>query len=78
MNEVHGVIHGRTIELDDAPELPDGERVVVIIERLPEVEQRREALLRAYGGWADEADEVEAFLRWNREQRQADRPEIAE
>lgn len=78
MNEVHGVIHGRTIELDAAPELPDGERVVVTIERLPEVEQRREALLRAYGGWADEADEVEAFLRWNREQRQADRSEIGE
>lgn len=30
---IHGVIHGKTIELNDSPGLPDGEAVTVIIER---------------------------------------------
>ena len=30
---IHGVIHGKTIELNDSPGLPDGEIVTVIIER---------------------------------------------
>lgn len=37
MATVHGVIHGKTIELNEAPGLPDGEPVVVTIERIPTV-----------------------------------------
>lgn len=35
MATVHGVIHGKTIELNELPGLPDGESVLVTIERIP-------------------------------------------
>lgn len=36
MATIHGVIHGKTIELSEAPALPDGQRVVVQVQ--PEME----------------------------------------
>lgn len=34
---IHGVIHGKTIQLNESPGLPDGETVTVIIERVTAV-----------------------------------------
>src|SRR5947208_605775 len=34
MSTLHGVVHGKTIELDQAPGLPDGQPVAVTIQRL--------------------------------------------
>jgi uncharacterized protein (DUF433 family) len=131
-----GVIRGRTIELEQEPELPDGQRVSVQVE--PEeppkwlerftvdpsialgkllvkgtrlrvedlvefVEQGRsdeelrrlhaeltaedldavrryakvpEGLRKSFGGWAEDAEELDRYLEWNRQHRELSRPEI--
>lgn len=74
-----GVIHGRTIELDSEPGLPDGQAVSVIVEPVaPKNDQAKlEALKRAAGGWEDDDPEgLEQYLEWNRQQRKVNRREI--
>ncbi|HEX5446369.1 MAG TPA: type II toxin-antitoxin system VapC family toxin [Pirellulales bacterium] len=41
MATVHGVIHGKTIELNEAIALPDGQRVVVQVQPEPEPPPKR-------------------------------------
>jgi hypothetical protein len=73
-----GVIHGKTIELDQPPGLPDGQEVRVNIQPVPHQEPLPpgEALRRAFGAWADDIEEVDRYLEWNRQQRKIGRPEI--
>ena len=70
----------RTIELDEEPGLPDGQKVTVSI--VPSSRSAPlapgEGIRRSAGGWSDDADGLERFLEWNRQQRKIDRPEIAE
>jgi hypothetical protein len=70
-----GVVHGKTIELDDETGLPDGQQVRIIIQpvfateslidRLPP----GEGIRRSAGAWADDAEELDKYLEWNRQQR---------
>ena len=146
MTTIQGVIHGKTIELENEPGLPDGQPVSVAIEPivskqtppkeppLPwwlqhlavdptvragkfvikgtrlladamveelEAGQCEQALLqahpeltpkdvaavceyaklpvemrRSFGGWADEAEELDKYLEWNRGQRKLKRRRI--
>jgi hypothetical protein len=74
-----GVVHGRTIELDREPGLPEGQAVTVTVqatsqEKLPP----GEGLRRAFGAWAEDAEELDKYLEWNRQQRKHDQPEIDE
>jgi hypothetical protein len=99
-----GVVHGKTIELDREPGLPEGQEVTVTVEptpasspprpgAFPSEEARRlweeawaqvkdlppgEGLRRAFGAWAEDAEEVDRFLEWNRAQRKLERraPEL--
>lgn len=74
---LRGIVHGKTIELEDAPGLPDGQEVSVMIH--PVQEERLapgEGLRRSFGAWADEAEELDRYLEWNRQQRKIGRPEI--
>lgn len=74
-----GVVHGRTIELDHEPGLPDGQTVTVTLQ--PTSDRKLppgEGLRRAFGGWAEDAEELDKYLEWNRQQRKNDRPEIDE
>ncbi|MBI1902239.1 MAG: hypothetical protein HYS13_14150 [Planctomycetia bacterium] len=64
-----GVIHGKTIELADDPGLPEGQIVTVIVQ--PEGVKSLEGLLRSAGACADEADDLDAYMAWNRQQRKA-------
>ena len=77
---VRGVIHGQTIELEHAPGLPDGQQVGVTIEPLaaPGSEQQPpgERMRRAFGAWAEDAEGLDTFLVWNREQRKLGRRRI--
>ncbi len=79
---LRGVIHGQTIELEEAPHLPDGQHVTVRIEAIsrPEFlsEAAREALRRAAGSWSDDVEGLERFLEWNRQQRKVPRRELPE
>ena len=76
-----GVVHGKTIELDQEPGLPEGQEVQVTVEPvragagegpLP----RCEGLRRAFGAWAEDAEELDKYLEWNRQQRKIGRPEM--
>lgn len=75
-----GVVHGKTIELDEETGLSDGQEVNVLVQPVEPGEQRLppgEGLRRAFGGWAEDAEELDAYLEWNRQQRKMSRPEIA-
>ncbi|MBX9791237.1 MAG: hypothetical protein K2Y37_20135 [Pirellulales bacterium] len=76
--EITGTVHGKTIELDHAPGLPDGQRVTVIVAKTEATETLApgEGLRRAFGAWAEDAEELDAYLKLNRQQRQIPRREI--
>lgn len=74
-----GVIHGRTIELEQEPGLPDGQSVTVTVQ--PIVQQTRrlppgEGIRRSAGSWGDDPEGVDEFLREIRKMRDNDRPPI--
>ena len=77
---VRGVVRGKTIELEQAPGLPDGQQVGVTIEPLPAAGPGQpppgEGLRRAFGAWAADAEELDKFLDWNRDQRKVGRKGI--
>jgi hypothetical protein len=74
---MRGLVRGKTIELEEAPGLPDGQRVGVTIEPLPAAGPGQlppgEGLRRAFGAWAGDAEELDKFLEWNRQQRKVGR-----
>ncbi len=77
-----GIIRGRTIELEGEPRLPVGQEVTVAIK--PSGRQGSqdppllpgEGLRRAFGGWSEDAGDLDLFLEWSQQQRQVGRPEI--
>lgn len=81
-NVLRGVIHGKTIELDNETGLPDGQRVKITVqpvfgdEKLIGRLAPGEGIRRSAGAWADGAEELDKYLAWNRQQRKASRPPI--
>jgi hypothetical protein len=76
-----GTIRGRTIALDEAPGLPDGQQVQVTVEPVVSRlsgEELRELLRRAAGSWSDDQEGLDQYLEWNRQQRKTGRWEISE
>lgn len=74
-----GIVHGRTIELDRELTYPEGQAVTVVLQPVPgEGQVPRDGLAESFGAWADDAEGLEEFLEWNRQQRKQSRPEIAE
>lgn len=83
MDLLEGVVHGNMIELDSALGLPDGQRVSVVIRPMPREDAsngdeaaREESLRDAFGAWADDAEGLDEYLEWSRQQRKIGRPEI--
>jgi hypothetical protein len=73
---LNGVIHGRTIELDAEPGIPDGQRISVTVEpvTIEKSEAVFEAFKRAAGAWADDDPEgLEQYLVQTRRQRKVHR-----
>lgn len=68
-----GVVRGRVIELDHEPGFPDGQSVSVTLRADDAEPVPGEGLRRAFGAWADKAEEVDRFLEWNRQQRKRGR-----
>lgn len=86
-NEFTGTVHGRTIELTEAPGLPDGQQVTVVLQfdggengssAVPDIEAMRKRLLRSFGAWKEDGEELDKYLEWNRQQRKVNRPELPE
>lgn len=74
-----GVIYGKCIELDEEPGLPDGQSVSVTVQPLPERQLLPgEGIRRSAGAWADDAEGLDQFLEWNRQQRKFGRREVLE
>jgi hypothetical protein len=79
-----GVITGRTIELDQEPGFPQGQEVYVFIEPAqlePNIQGKLppgEGLRRAFGAWAEDAEELDKYLEWARQQRKIGRSPIEE
>ncbi len=73
-----GVIRGKTIELEAEPGLPDGQHVNVTVELVARGQSLPpgEGIRRSAGGWAEDAEELDQYLEWNRQQRRVSRPEL--
>ena len=82
MELFRGIMHGRTIELDSAPGLPDGQPVTVVVQSENVAIGEGSgvgpiaSLGRAFGAWAVDAEELDEFVEWNRLQRKTGRTEI--
>ena len=76
--EITGTVHGKTIELDHESGLPDGQRVTVVVATAKSTEALApgEGLRRAFGAWAEDAEELDAYLELNRQQHKLPRREI--
>jgi hypothetical protein len=74
---IRGVVRGKIIELPEETGLPEGQEVSVTLEPIVRSEAAIEGLRRSAGGWADEAEELDKYLEWNRQQRKASRRPIA-
>lgn len=76
---LNGVLHGKTIELDREPGLPEGQMVQVTVKAAQNGEKKLppgEGLRQAFGAWAEDGEDLDKFLEWNRQQRKASRPEM--
>src|ERR1700745_3056612 len=80
MKTLRGVIRGMNIELNDSPELPEGQEVRVIIAPLLPDETERlppgDGIGRSAGAWVEDEEELDKYLEWSRRQRKRNRREI--
>jgi len=80
VNTCRGFIRGKIIEVEEELGLPNGQEVTVTVQPVSRAEPSLppgEGLRRAFGGWAEDADALDEYLQWNRQQRKSGRPEIA-
>jgi len=79
-----GVVHGKTIELDKETGLSDGQQVTIVVQLVSETDVSAgrlppgEGIRRSAGAWADNTEELDQYLEWNRQQRKVSRPPIAD
>lgn len=75
---LRGVAHGNIITLFGDTGLPEGEVVSVVVTKTdmtPE-EKGHPELVRAFGAWAEDAQELDEFIKWTYEQRKVGRREV--
>ena len=70
---LRGIVHGKMIELDRDAGLPEGQAVSVVVQPLANPTAPGEGLKRSFGGWRDDADDLDEYLEWSRQQRKASR-----
>lgn len=70
-NIYRGIMHGKTIELEREPGLPEGQEVTVTVREGADDEPLAsgEGVRRSAGGWGDDPQCLDAYLKWTREQR---------
>ncbi len=75
MEHLHGIVHGRMIELETESGFPDGQPVTIVVRAMPAESKEAAAtpltsgLRRAFGSWLEDAKELDEYLVWNRNQR---------
>ncbi len=70
---LRGIVHGKMIELDQDAGLPENQPVSVVVQPLADVASPGDGLKRSFGGWAEDADDLDEYLKWSRQQRKASR-----
>lgn len=70
---LRGVIQGKSILLESDSGLPDGSPVSVAVQALGKAPVDLSGLERSFGACADEADDLDQFIEWNRQQRKLSR-----
>ncbi len=77
---IQGIVHGKTIELENETGLPEGQQVIVSLAPAEPFGKSPEdglaSLRRAAGKWSDDPKGLDAFLEWNRQQRKVNRDEL--
>ncbi|QDT36820.1 hypothetical protein Pan189_11830 [Stratiformator vulcanicus] len=78
-----GTVRGNSIELAGDAKLPEGQEIEVTVEFDHPADSTKvlppgEGIRRAFGSWADDAEELDAFLEWNRASRKLERRDSAE
>jgi hypothetical protein len=72
-----GIIHGKTIELEREPGIPDGQEVTVTVhpsaptKEAPNRLSPGEGIRRSSGAWAEDAEELDRYLESVHERRRA-------
>ncbi|MHC5543929.1 hypothetical protein ACYOEI_37355 [Singulisphaera rosea] len=72
IKHAHGVVHGKTIELDEELGLPDGQEVELQVTVVTKPKPSSEGILRSAEGWADHP-EIDAVIDQTRQDRKLDR-----
>jgi len=57
---LRGIVHGRTIELEQSLDLPDGQLVVVSLR--PWSSSHAEAIWQTSGAWSEDAESLDSML----------------
>jgi len=70
-----GVVRGRTIELREAVDLPDGQEVKVTVDPIHRAAKPGDGIARSAGAWSDAGAEIDVWLEGLRRDRDADRSE---
>ncbi len=74
---LRGIVHGKSIELEHPLSIPDGSEIELVVKHQPiNAEQKRQRLEAVFGSCEADAQELDDFLSWNREQRKHSRPEL--
>ena len=71
-----GIVHGKSIQLNEEPGLPTASQFVKVALKpaeSPRTATAFEAFRRAAGSWSDDVDGLDRYLEWNRQQRNAPR-----
>ncbi len=58
---LHGKIHGRTVELEEDPGVPEGQEVEVQVRIVQPARKWGDGILRSAGGWVD-YPEIDAIM----------------
>ena len=74
-----GVVHGKRIDLQAEPHLPEGQVVVLTMHPVSSdksTDLPGDGIRRSAGGWSDDEQGLDEFLAWNRQQRKSGRQEL--
>ena len=79
---LRGVITGKIIELERESGLPPGQEILVTIEQAKLTVDKEEGitpgegLRRSFGAWAEDAEELDKYLEWTRQERKVGRTPV--
>ena len=73
---VHGVIHGKTIELTEDPGMSDGQKVRVVLAPVSPTAEWGEGIRSSAGGWANDPEIEAVMARIHEDRRHERRPQV--